>query len=74
MIHVNTPTHVAGVMDFASGAVATIVTSFDVWAAELPRLEIYGTHGSMSVPDPNFFGGAGAPAPRRARRSGARCR
>ena len=31
--------------------------SFDVWAAELPRIEIYGTEGSLSVPDPNGFGG-----------------
>ena len=56
-IKVNVPTHIAGVMDFASGAVGTIVTSFDVWAAQVPRIEIYGTEGSLSVPDPNVFGG-----------------
>lgn len=56
-IKVNTPTHVAGVLDFASGPVATIITSFDVWAANLPRIEIYGSEGSLSVPDPNTFGG-----------------
>ncbi len=56
-IKVETPTHIAGVMDFASGAVATLVTSFDVWAAKVPRIEIYGTEGSLSVPDPNGFGG-----------------
>lgn len=56
-IKVNTPTHVAGVMDFTNGPVATIITSFDVWAANLPRLEIYGSEGSLSVPDPNGFGG-----------------
>jgi predicted dehydrogenase len=44
-------------MDFASGAIGTIVTSFDVWAAELPCIEIYGTEGSLSVPDPNGPGG-----------------
>ncbi len=65
-IKVNTPTHVAGVMDFASGAVGTIITSFDVWASELPRIEIYGTAGSLSLPDPNTFGG-----PVRIRRAGA---
>jgi len=54
---VETPTHVAGVMDFASGAVGTIITSFDVWHANLPRIEIYGSEGSLSVPDPNIFGG-----------------
>lgn len=56
-ITVNTPTHVAGVLDFAAGAVGTIITSFDVWGANLPLLEIYGTEGSLSLPDPNGFGG-----------------
>ena len=44
-------------MEFASGAVGQITTSFDVWGAELPRIEVYGTEGSLSVPDPNGFGG-----------------
>jgi predicted dehydrogenase len=56
-IRVNTPTHVAGVLDFASGAIGTLVTSFDVWAAEVPPIEVYGTEGTLSVPDPNSFGG-----------------
>ena len=56
-ITVNTPTHVAGIMEFASGAIGTILTSFDVHAHELPRIEIYGSEGSISVPDPNRFGG-----------------
>ena len=56
-IKVNTPTHVAGVLDFEGGAVGTLVTSFDVWAVERARIEVYGTEGSLSVPDPNTFGG-----------------
>ena len=32
------------------GAIATILTSFDVWGAELPRIEIYGSLGSLSFP------------------------
>ena len=56
-ITVETPTHVAGVMDFASGAVGTIVTSFDVWGQDRDRIEIYGTEGTLAVPDPNGFGG-----------------
>lgn len=57
VIEVTTPTHVAGVMDFVGGAVGTILASFDVWAHQLPRLEVYGTEGSLSMPDPNTFGG-----------------
>lgn len=56
-IEVNTPTHVTGVMDFENGAVGTITTSFDVWMGYAPRLEIYGSEGSLMVPDPNTFGG-----------------
>src|SRR5512135_542580 len=55
---VEVPTHVAGVLDFASGPVASVITSFDVYAHHLPRIEIYGSAGSLSVPDPNKFGGS----------------
>jgi predicted dehydrogenase len=50
-------THVSGNLKFTSGAIGTIITSFDVWGHHLPRVEIHGTHGSLSVPDPNTFGG-----------------
>ena len=56
-IEVKTPTHIAGVLDFVGGPVATLVTSFDVWAHNAPRLEIYGSEGTLSLPDPNTFGG-----------------
>lgn len=56
-IAVEVPTHVTGTVNFANGAVATVMTSFDVWGAELPRLEIYGSEGTLSVPDPNTFSG-----------------
>ncbi len=64
-VPVTTPTHIAAVLDFASGAIGSVITSFDVWAHNLPRLEIYGTEGSLSVPDPNEFSG-----PVRVRRAG----
>jgi len=56
-IAVEVPTHVCGILDFASGAIGTITTSFDVWAAEHPCIEVYGSEGTLSVPDPNGFGG-----------------
>src|SRR5262245_19741015 len=56
-IEVKTPTHIAGVLDFESGPIATLVTSFDVWSHNVPRLEIYGSEGTLSLPDPNTFGG-----------------
>jgi predicted dehydrogenase len=57
-ISVEVPTHVAGTVDFANGAIGTVITSFDVWAHSLPRIEIYGSEGTLSVPDPNTFGGS----------------
>ena len=56
-IAVEVPTHLAAVLDFASGAIVTLVTSFDVWMEDEPRLKIYGSEGSLSLPDPNRFGG-----------------
>lgn len=57
VIPVEVPTHVAGILEFAGGSVGTLLMSFDVWASHLPKLEIYGTEGSLSLPDPNTFGG-----------------
>lgn len=66
-IPVETPTHIASVLDFAGGPVATLVTSFDVavsagaalnlYDAGGALLEIQGTTGTLSMPDPNTFGG-----------------
>ncbi|MEU6440652.1 Gfo/Idh/MocA family oxidoreductase [Streptomyces sp. NPDC047046] len=54
---VEVDTHVTGVLHHASGALSTLVMSFDIPAARLPRIEVYGTEGSLSVPDPNGFDG-----------------
>jgi len=57
-VKVETPTHVAGIMEFASGPIGTLLTSFDVkGGSTLPRIEVYGSHGTLLVPDPNNFGG-----------------
>jgi predicted dehydrogenase len=52
------PTHATGTMDFASGPIGTIMISNDVyWGNNLPRIEVYGSKGLLSVPDPNFHVG-----------------
>ncbi|MFC4427292.1 Gfo/Idh/MocA family protein [Deinococcus navajonensis] len=56
-IPVGTPTHVTALLGFESGVAATLITSFDVWHAQVPRIEIYGSEGTLSLPDPNTFGG-----------------
>jgi predicted dehydrogenase len=54
---VEVASHVTGVLEHAGGVLSTVLMSFDVWAAQLPRIEVYGTEGSLSVPDPNGFHG-----------------
>jgi len=54
---VKTPTHFAGVMDFANGAVGTLLITSDVHGTGMPHIEIYGTEGSLRCIDPNNFGG-----------------
>lgn len=57
MLDVAVDTHVSGILEFDSGATASLLTSFDVWDSNLPRLEIYGENGSISVSDPDpIFG------------------
>ncbi|HEV2122099.1 MAG TPA: Gfo/Idh/MocA family oxidoreductase, partial [Chloroflexota bacterium] len=57
MMKVNAPTHVAGLLDFANGAVCHFLMTADVYATGLPHIEIYGTEGSLRCIDPNNFGG-----------------
>lgn len=56
-IPVEIPTHISGILDFDNGAVGTIITSFDTWGNNLPRIEVYGELGTLTIPDPNTFGG-----------------
>jgi len=50
-------THITGVLRFVSGALVTLIMSFDVIKHHCPCLEIHGTAGSLFCPDPNCFGG-----------------
>ena len=56
-VRVGTPTHIAGQMAFQGGAIGSVITTFDVWGSTLPLLELHGSEGSLSLPDPNTFGG-----------------
>jgi len=56
-IQVKVPTHVAGLLRFVNGAVVQLSMSFDVAGHKHLPLELYGTDGTLIVPDPNYFGG-----------------
>ena len=56
-IPVEVPTYMTGSIEFDNGAIGTLTTTFDLWAHHQPWIEIYGTEGSLRVPDPNMFTG-----------------
>ncbi|MGN7251275.1 Gfo/Idh/MocA family protein [Arthrobacter sp. SAFR-014] len=56
-VPVTTDTHVTGVLVHASGALSTLVMSFDAVKTKSPNIEIHGELGSLAVPDPNHFDG-----------------
>ncbi len=58
VINVEIPTHIVAVLEFHNGVIGQLTTSFDIkHGANAPNIEIYGTAGSLSVPDPNGTGG-----------------
>jgi predicted dehydrogenase len=57
-VPVDTPTTINAILHFASGAQVTLSASWDVWKhGHANPIELYGSDGTMLVPDPNFFGG-----------------
>jgi predicted dehydrogenase len=57
VIDVEIPTHVCATLSFKNGVIGTFTNSFDIWASQTPKIEIYGEKGSMLLPDPNHFAG-----------------
>ena len=56
-VPVDTPTNIHALLEFHNGATITLLASWDVWKHNIRNMELYGTEGSLFVPDPNFFGG-----------------
>lgn len=57
-ITVETPDHICGVMDFECGASGVLVTSFATRFGNQNPITIFGTEGTLRVPDPNAFDGS----------------
>ncbi|QDU34465.1 Glucose--fructose oxidoreductase precursor [Poriferisphaera corsica] len=57
IISVEVDTHIAALLKFENGSIINLIMSFDIQNHSLPPIEIHGTTGSLSVPDPNGFGG-----------------
>jgi predicted dehydrogenase len=56
-VPVDVDTHVTGVLRHESGALSTLVMSFDSVATRASNIEVHGQAGSLIVPDPNHFDG-----------------
>ena len=56
-IKVDIPTSIISHLEFKSGALIDAFFSFDIWKHNKSHIELYGDKGSLSVPDPNMFGG-----------------
>lgn len=56
-VPVKTPTNIHALLEFVNGATVQLSTSWDVWHHRRSHFELYGTEGTLYVPDPNFFGG-----------------
>ena len=56
-VPVKTPTNIHALLEFDQGATITFSASWDIRAHRHANMELYGTEGSLFVPDPNFFGG-----------------
>lgn len=56
-IKVGTPTTIHAVLEFMNGALITLGASWDVSSHGHHNIELYGTEGTVYVPDPNFFNG-----------------
>ena len=54
-IPVTTPTTIHALLQFHNAAIITLGMSWDVHSHEHNRTELYGTEGTLYVPDPNFF-------------------
>lgn len=57
IVVVQTPTNIHSMLQFDNDATVTFSASWDVWAHRHAPMELYGTEGSLFLPDPNFFGG-----------------
>lgn len=62
-IPVEVPTHINAMLEYESGAIANVIFSYDIWDSHLPRLEIFGSEGTVSMCEadplagPDVFGG-----------------
>lgn len=58
VFHTRALTHVEAILRSVAGVTIALTVSSDIQASTRPHLEIYGTEGTLVLPDPNFHQGA----------------
>ena len=58
VIPVRVDSHVTALLRHDSGAISTVVMSFDAVGTRASSIEVHGESGTLTVPDPNRFGGS----------------
>ncbi|UWX97087.1 Gfo/Idh/MocA family oxidoreductase [Arthrobacter zhaoxinii] len=56
-VPVSVDTHVTGVLVHESGALSTLIMSFDAVQTRASNIELHGEEATLTVPDPNYFDG-----------------
>ncbi|MGW3646023.1 Gfo/Idh/MocA family protein [Streptomyces sp. NPDC000878] len=52
-VEVTVPTTTASILRTVSGVIVSTLYSFDIWDMTLPHIEVYGTEGTLNIPNPN---------------------
>jgi predicted dehydrogenase len=52
-VEVSVATTTASILRTVSGAIVSTLYSFDIWDTTLPHIEVYGTEGTLNIPNPN---------------------
>lgn len=56
-IAIEVPTTTNAILRFGNNVDVSFTASWDVWSHRRNHIEIYGTEGTLLLPDPNWFGG-----------------
>lgn len=54
-VPVDVDTQISAIVEHADGIASTLTMSFEIWASRAPQFEVFGTAGTIAVPDPNQF-------------------
>jgi len=58
-------TYIIGSIAYCCGVIANVTTTWDLtfpyWESGMPLLTVFGSQGTLTLPDPNTFGGIGPP-------------